>query len=121
VVNDLLVFEPQLLIVANVLPFTASAGAEVFAERRYSYWRLLMNTLCYCLALLFFLVGDAQVHYVAWSHARTAGGIFHKNNALISTYYTFALGCNGIDSNRVQPFGDFMTLSAHTYPKKRLI
>ena len=90
----MLLLLPELYFVRNMLPLAAAARAEMLAERHHPLRRKRMETNGLGFPKVLFLLGDAQVHYIAGSHRA-----INENDDFAVAGQALALGGNVADGD----------------------
>ena len=82
----------MLLGILDVLPFTAATNAKMFAKRLGTYRRGCNNSLNNSFAVLFLLVDNFDVNYIAGGGHRVAGPTFNKDDTFVGFDDAFSFG-----------------------------
>ena len=87
-IRNLYLFVTQLLFIRQMLPFAASAYAEMFAKRNYPFLAVLMECDSISLCIMTSFTGQTDIYYIPRCRP------WHKNNHFIHFGNCFAFGCN---------------------------
>ena len=109
-VVHLLLLGPQLFFVRQVLPFTATANAEMLAHGFNARVAILHETHHFSLAIAVLFLSNLEVYHVA----RHNKG--YKNNHVVDSRQRLPF-CRHVSNRNVFQYRKILSLSCHIYNK----